>query len=386
MTFNRTFPLQVFRIFGSPAGSIPLQSETLQPPPSAYGPFCFAGSEVDTNQFGGTTTDANLYGGTFTDTNLYGGTFADTNLYGGTENDFNPYSGNGQLGPNLLTNPGFETGTFTDWSLVQGTEVISNTEVYAGNWACQITSGSNSIKGEIAQTVTTVPGNIYVASIWCWSPATATYYIEVVNQTYGSATCTANTWTLIQFTYVATSTSSEFVFFHYNADVVMYVDNANLSLICGYGGTFTDTNAGLGGTETDGNNYGGTAYAGCFVDMQAVNITIGEFNDETIDLTITNNSSAFNLTGYGLQVLLKTAAGVADTDPSTVILCTSGGSNYTATTAITVTNAAEGLATLVIPHSELGSTAFTFWRCDVTVVASDDQATAMYGTVTVKPL
>jgi hypothetical protein len=110
---------------------------------------------------------------------------------------------------------------------------------------------------------------------------------------------------------------------------------------------------------------------------QAVNITLNEFNDETINLAITNNSVAFNLTGYGLQALLKTAPGISDTDPSTLLLSTGNG-------AITVTNNAGGLATLVIPHANLQNTNFAFWRVDITI--SGTQATAMYGTIAMRAL
>jgi Spherulation-specific family 4 len=155
-----------------------------------------------------------------------------------------------------------------------------------------------------------------------------------------------------------------------------------------YGGTENDANPYLGlgifgyGGSADAGNYNGTADCGCFITMEAVNITIGEFNDETIDLAITNSGSPFNLNSpqYGLQVLLKTAAGVLDDDPSTVIL-TSDGENP----AITIAAGGNGLATLVIPHAVLQSTVFTFWRCDVTT-PSGLQATAMYGVVTVKQL
>jgi hypothetical protein len=111
--------------------------------------------------------------------------------------------------------------------------------------------------------------------------------------------------------------------------------------------------------------------------MQAVNITLGEFNDETIDLAITSNSAAFNLSGYGLQVLLKVAAGYLDTDPTTTLLTTGGG-------AITITSSSGGLATCVIPRADLQNTSYTFWRCDVTIGGT--QVTAMYGTVTMKSL
>ena len=155
-----------------------------------------------------------------------------------------------------------------------------------------------------------------------------------------------------------------------------------------YGGTESDANPYLGlgifgyGGSANSGMYNGTADCGCFVTMEAVNITIGEFNDETIDLAITNSGSPFNLNSpqYGLQVLLKTAAGVLDNDPSTVIL-TSDGENP----AITIAAGSNGLATLVIPHDVLETTAFTFWRCDVTT-PSGQQATAIYGLVSIKML
>lgn len=225
-------------------GAFSKQKVTWDRPVVIYGPFCFTGTEADTNLFGGAEVDANLYGGTATDAKAgYGGTATDTKAgYGGTETDTNPVGGAGVLGYG---------GTETDTNL--------------------------------------------------------------------------------------------------------------------YGGTATDANAGLGGTQN----------SGCFATMQAVNITLGEFNDETINLTITNNGSAFNLTGFGLQALLKTSAGIADTDPSTKTYTTAGG-------AITITSASGGLATLVIPHADLANTSFTFWRVDVTI--SGTQATAIYGSVTMKAL
>lgn len=141
-----------------------------------------------------------------------------------------------------------------------------------------------------------------------------------------------------------------------------------------FGGTQTDSNE-YGGTATEANLLGGTEFSGCT--LQAVNITLGEFNDETIDLTITNNSAPFNLSGYGLQALFKTAPGVLDSDPSTLILSTGNG-------AITITSNVNGTATLVIPNSDLQNTNFTFWRVDVTI--SGTQATAMYGSVTIRAL
>lgn len=141
-----------------------------------------------------------------------------------------------------------------------------------------------------------------------------------------------------------------------------------------YEGTTADL--GMGGTSSndfaDGTVDGWT--------MQAQNITLGEFNDESLSVAITQNGSPFNLTGFSLTAYFKTAAGVADTDPSTITLSSTGGSP-----PITITNAAGGLATIQIPRADLANASITFWRLDV-VNGSGLQNTAIYGTVTVKLL
>lgn len=143
-----------------------------------------------------------------------------------------------------------------------------------------------------------------------------------------------------------------------------------------YGGMFTDAHL-YGGFLTDTNLYGGSV-APCI--MQNVNITLGEYNDEVVNLAITNNGSAFNLTGFNLQVLLKVNQGDSDTASTTKLYSSSGGSP-----PITITNAAGGLATLKIPRADISNTSFTFWRCDV-LDGSGDQNTALYGSVTMTKL
>jgi hypothetical protein len=108
--------------------------------------------------------------------------------------------------------------------------------------------------------------------------------------------------------------------------------------------------------------------------MQEVDIILGEFNDETLAVAVLNNGVAQDLTGKTLQALFKTAAGVLDTDPSTVTLTSSSG-------GIVVTNAVGGLATITIPRADLASAGVTFWRLDV--VAAGLQNTAMYGKVSI---
>lgn len=113
--------------------------------------------------------------------------------------------------------------------------------------------------------------------------------------------------------------------------------------------------------------------------MQAIALALAQFNDQTLNLSITTgvapNIAPLNLTGAEVDVFLKTAPGISDTDPSTTKLSTVGGQ-------ITITNAIEGLAQCVIASSLVQSTeAFTFWRCDV--VKGGLRNTAMYGDVRV---
>jgi len=107
--------------------------------------------------------------------------------------------------------------------------------------------------------------------------------------------------------------------------------------------------------------------------MQEVDIVLAEFNDETLNLTITSNGSAYNITGLELDMYLKPQAGVADGAAGVVKLSTVTGE-------ITITNGAGGLATVAIPNADLTSTgAFTFYRVDI--VAAGKKNTAIFGKV-----
>lgn len=163
--------------------------------------------------------------------------------------------------------------------------------------------------------------------------------------------------------------------------------------IAPYGGSIADENR-LGGTATnervysatasDENRLGGTSVRRTSDSiargwtMQAVSLAVGEFNDETIDLTLTSGGSALDLTAATIDVYLKTAAGISDTDPSTIHLSTGTGE-------VVVTNAVGGLATVSIAAATLGiSAAYGFWRVDV--VKSSKRNTALYGNVTITKL
>ena len=107
--------------------------------------------------------------------------------------------------------------------------------------------------------------------------------------------------------------------------------------------------------------------------MQQASLTLSEFNDMTISIAVTNNGSPFNLTGYNLNLLLKSQAGVPDTQALT--FSSSGGSP-----AITITSPSGGLATAQLPNASLNSETYSFYRLDV-VNASSQQQTTVYGPI-----
>lgn len=143
-------------------------------------------------------------------------------------------------------------------------------------------------------------------------------------------------------------------------------------------GSITLPNYG-GSCSSQANTYGGTVgvttYDGSLVGwtMQQIALTLAENNDESVNVAITQNGSALNLTSATVNMYLKTAAGTAD--GSALLLSSAGGSP-----AITITNAGLGLCTVAIPRADLTAETNTFYRIDV--VFSGLQNTAIYGNIT----
>jgi len=92
--------------------------------------------------------------------------------------------------------------------------------------------------------------------------------------------------------------------------------------------------------------------------MQTAPLNLLEFNDVTIDIAVTQNGSPYNLTGVTVNLLFKTAAGTPDAN---ALVFSSGGGSP----AITITNAAGGLAVATIPNTDLDNEVYFFYRLDV---------------------
>lgn len=106
--------------------------------------------------------------------------------------------------------------------------------------------------------------------------------------------------------------------------------------------------------------------------MQTAPLTLNEFNDVTISITVTQNGSPLNLTGSTLNLLLKTAPNTPDSNA--LIFSSAGGSP-----AIVITNSAGGLATAIIPNTDLDAETYTFYRLDV--VSGGLTNTTLFGSI-----
>jgi hypothetical protein len=136
------------------------------------------------------------------------------------------------------------------------------------------------------------------------------------------------------------------------------------------GGTISGVN--LGGT-LGMVNYGGGAVGWT---MQKVDQNFGEFNDITLNVSLTSNGSALNLTGYTVKMLMKPQAGVLDSDARNFILSSGGG-----TPAITIISAPAGTCNVAIANADVQDQTHTFYRIDA-VDPSGNINTCIYGTIT----
>lgn len=159
------------------------------------------------------------------------------------------------------------------------------------------------------------------------------------------------------------------------------------------GGSVVDSNV-LGGTVVDGNVFAGTVahalvlggntvkqtFDGVLVGwcMQEVDISLAEFNDESLTVTITSSGGPFNITGLTMEMYLKVNAGDSDTAPTTIKLSTVTGE-------ITIVDGPNGIANVAIPNTDLQpGDVVGFYRYDV--IQATKRHTALYGKVGITQL
>jgi len=132
---------------------------------------------------------------------------------------------------NLLSNPGFETGSLSPWSCTGGLGSVVSSPVHSGTRALQ-GAASSTDNAKCTQTVSVVPNTAYVLSAWVRGN-----YVHL-GVTGGSLTWTpsATSYTQLSLSFTTGSAQSSIeVFLHgWYAQGTYYADNVSLD---GPGGT-----------------------------------------------------------------------------------------------------------------------------------------------------
>jgi subtilase family serine protease len=129
-----------------------------------------------------------------------------------------------QLSQSLVQNGGFETGDFTDWTLVGDTviptqfgETIYNAVENIGSYPLVVHSGSygaflgDTFVATLSQTLPTIPGDLYLLSFWLDNPVSGATQIFQVNWNGTSLYSVTNppvySWT--NFEFIATAAGND---------------------------------------------------------------------------------------------------------------------------------------------------------------------------------
>jgi hypothetical protein len=147
-----------------------------------------------------------------------------------------------QISQSLIRNGGFETGSFTNWTLagsVFANSVSSSRVVpHSGNYAA--TFGQAGSLAYLSQTLSTIPGQAYLLSFWLANPRSGTPNQFVANwNTNATSTNTillrtnmaAFAWTNIQLVVIATDTNSVLQFALRDDPQYLGLDDINLTPI-----------------------------------------------------------------------------------------------------------------------------------------------------------
>jgi hypothetical protein len=135
-------------------------------------------------------------------------------------------------GSNLLSNPGFETGDFSEWT-ISGNPRINTTSPYSGAYCADLyKSGGGISKIKIVgQTIPVTAGSTYKFSAMLRS-SSGTGYMEVLNGStvIASTSNSTSSWTLKTLSITAPSGASHLTFRFRVEATGTYVDDAELTL------------------------------------------------------------------------------------------------------------------------------------------------------------
>jgi chitinase len=127
-------------------------------------------------------------------------------------------------GSNLVSNPGFETGSLSSWTCNAGDVVVSS-PVHSGSHALQVTP-SSSLTGECDQTITVQASHTYTLSAYVDGPYA---YLGVQNGTSTWTSSSSYTQLKVTVTTSASQTSITIYVHGWYAQGNVYVDDVSLS-------------------------------------------------------------------------------------------------------------------------------------------------------------
>jgi chitinase len=123
---------------------------------------------------------------------------------------------------NLVINPGFETGTLSNWTCDAGTVVVTS-PVNSGAHAAQLTP-SNSTTGQCTQTITVQANHTYTLKAYVQGN-----YAYIGVNGYGNNWTNSSSYTLLTYTFTSTSTSATIYLHGWYAQGNVYIDDVSLS-------------------------------------------------------------------------------------------------------------------------------------------------------------
>lgn len=153
---------------------------------------------------------------------------------------------NATLGPNLVTNPGFETGNFNGYDVsmaISGSNLsVSQNDPHAGRYAAQFSDTAKSYD-ILSQTLSTTPGASYSLSFYLANSYNnaggngfkAEFGSTVLLNQVNSAT---SGFTLYTYTVTATDTSTNVFFEGYNASGFYALDDISVNAVLPEPGTW----------------------------------------------------------------------------------------------------------------------------------------------------
>ncbi|MGD0816411.1 MAG: S53 family peptidase [Verrucomicrobiota bacterium] len=140
--------------------------------------------------------------------------------------------------PQLVENDGFGTGSFADWTLDGSTRynvVSSNPKyVYSGTYGAML--GQPNSLGYLSQTLSTVPGQMYLLSLWLDNPvnsygATPNQFLVEWNGTtlFNQSNSSYISWTNLEFFVAASGTSTALEFGFYDSPYYLGLDDISVT-------------------------------------------------------------------------------------------------------------------------------------------------------------